>query len=305
MRYPETVEITDVAPRDGLQNDPCEVSTAVRVELIERLADAGLRSIEAGSFVSPKWVPKMADSAEVFARIARRPGVRYTALTPNKRGIVDALAAGADAVNVFSSATEAFSQANTNCTIAEGLERFRPVVEAARAAAVPVHGAITCCLGCPFEGEVAPAQVGAVAGALRDLGCEQIGVADTIGTGTPDVARAAVRAAAEHAPMEDIVLHFHDTYGQALANILACLELGARRIDSSVAGLGGCPYAPGATGNVATEDVVYMLHGMGIETGIDLEKLIDTALFISDAVGRPPVSRVGRAMLARRQRAAA
>lgn len=305
MRYPETVEITDVAPRDGLQNDPCEVPTAVRVELIERLADAGLRSIEAGSFVSPKWVPKMADSAEVFARIARRPGVRYTALTPNKRGIVDALAAGADAVNVFSSATEAFSQANTNCSIAEGLERFRPVVEAARAAGVPVHGAITCCLGCPFEGEVAPAQVGTVAGALRDLGCEQIGVADTIGTGTPDVARAAVRAAAEHAPMEDIVLHFHDTYGQALANILACLELGARRIDSSVAGLGGCPYAPGATGNVATEDVVYMLHGMGIETGIDLEKLIDTALFISDAVGRPPVSRVGRAMLARRQRAAA
>lgn len=305
MPLPSHVEITDVAPRDGLQNDPCEVPTAVRIELVERLAEAGLKSIEAGSFVSPKWVPKMADSAEVFARMRRRPGVRYTALTPNKRGVVDALAAGADAVNVFCSATEAFSQANTNCSIEESLERFVPVIEAARAAGVPVHGAITCCLGCPFEGEVVPAQVAAVARRLRDLGCQEIGVADTIGVGTPEVARAAVRAAAEHVPMDEIVLHFHDTYGQALANILACLELGVRRLDSSTAGLGGCPYAPGATGNVATEDVVYMLHGMGIGTGIDFETLIDTALFISDFLGRPPASRVGRALQAKRQRAAA
>ena len=305
MSLPKYVRIGEAGARDGLQNEKQVVPTAVKVELIERLADAGLPDIEAGSFVSPKWVPQMADSDEVIKRIRRKPGVTYSALVPNMQGYARAQAAGIEEIGIFTAATESFTKANINCTIAESIERFRPVVEAARKDGVRIRAAVSCALGCPFEGEVAPAKVAEVAKMLDDLGVDDVDLADTIGVGTPAKAQRMLAAAAERVPMEKLSIHFHDTYGQALANTLACLELGVAAVDSAVGGLGGCPFAPGATGNVATEDVVYMLHGMGIETGVDLDKLIDAAFFISDHLGRPPVSRVANAMRKRRKPARA
>ena len=305
MALPKYVRIGEAGARDGLQNEKQVVPTAVKVELIERLADAGLPDIESGSFVSPKWVPQMADSDEVIKRIRRKPGVTYGALVPNMQGYARAQAAGIREIGIFTAATESFTKANINCSMAESIERFRPVVEAAKKDGVRIRAAVSCALGCPFEGEVAPAKVADVAKMLDDLGVDDVDLADTIGVGTPAKAQRMLAAAAERVPMEKLSIHFHDTYGQALANTLACLELGVAAVDSAVAGLGGCPFAPGATGNVATEDVVYMLHGMGIETGIDLDKLIDAAFFISDHLGRPPVSRVANAMRKRRKPARA
>jgi isopropylmalate/homocitrate/citramalate synthase len=305
MALPKRVRIGEAGARDGLQNEKQVVPTAVKVELIERLADAGLTDIEAGSFVSPKWVPQMADSDDVIKRIRRKPGVTYGALVPNMQGYARAQAAGIKEIGIFTAATESFTKANINCAIAESIERFRPVVEAAKKDGVRIRAAVSCALGCPFEGEVAPAKVAEVAKLLDDLGVDDVDLADTIGVGTPAKAQRMLAAAAERVPMEKLSIHFHDTYGQALANTLACLELGVAAVDSAVAGLGGCPFAPGATGNVATEDVVYMLHGMGIETGVDLDKLIDAAFFISDHLGRPPVSRVANAMRKRRKPARA
>ncbi len=293
---PQRVRIVDVGPRDGLQNEKAIVPTDVKVALIERLADAGVGNVESTSFVSPKWVPQMADAAEVMARIRRKPGVVYSVLVPNMKGFEGALAARAGEVVVFGAASEAFSQKNINCSIAESIERFRPVVAAARAAGVPVRGAISCALGCPYQGEVAPAAVGYVARLMRDIGVQHVGVADTIGVGTPAAVQRAMAAALAVYPVADVSGHFHDTYGQALANVYACLELGIATFDTSVTGLGGCPYAKGATGNVATEDVVYMLHGLGIETGIDLAKLRAAGRFIAAHLGRPTGSRAGRAL---------
>jgi isopropylmalate/homocitrate/citramalate synthase len=300
MSFPKRVRIGEAGARDGLQNEKQVVPTAVKVELIERLADAGLTDIEAGSFVSPKWVPQMADSDEVIRRIRRKPGVTYGALVPNMQGYARAQAAGIREIGIFTAASESFNKANINCSIAESIERFRPVVEAAKKDGVRIRAAVSCALGCPFEGEVKPAKVAEVAKTLIDLGVDEVDLADTIGVGTPVKARRMLSATLERVPLEKVAIHFHDTYGQALANTLACLELGVTAVDSAVAGLGGCPFAPGATGNVATEDVVYMLHGMGIETGVDLDKLIDAAFFISDHLGRPPVSRVANAMRKRR-----
>ena len=302
MPLPRFVHITDVGPRDGLQNEKQPVPAAVKIELVQRLQAAGLTDIEVTSFVSPKWVPQMADNAEVMRGIARLPGVRYTALVPNMHGLEAALAARADTVVVFGAASEAFSQKNINCSIAESIERFRPVVAAALAAGVAVRGAISCAVGCPYEGAVAPARVAMVAGLMRDIGVQQVGVADTIGVGTPSGVQAAIKAALAHFHSDAVIGHFHDTYGQALANTLAALEMGVWHFDTSVAGLGGCPYAKGATGNVATEDVVYMLHGMGIETGIDLESLVDAGAYISHFLNRPSLSRAATALLAKRQR---
>jgi hydroxymethylglutaryl-CoA lyase len=296
MNFPKRVKIVDVGPRDGLQNEPADITTETKIELVERLADAGLRFIEAGAFVSPKWVPKMADSADVMARIERRPGVVYSVLTPNLKGFEGAVAARADEVAVFGAASEAFSQKNINCSIAESLERFQPVCDAAKAAAIPVRGYISCVLGCPYEGEIAPSAVASVAKTLWDMGCHEISLGDTIGRGTPAKAQAMIAAVADVVPMERIAVHFHDTYGQALANILAVMEQGVAVVDASVSGLGGCPYAKGASGNVATEDVLYMLDGLGIETGIDLGKLVDTGAFISEAIGRASNAKVTRAM---------
>ena len=294
--------MTDVGPRDGLQNEKQAVPAAVKIELVQRLQAAGLKDIEATSFVSPKWVPQMADNAEVMRGIVRKPGVRYAALVPNMQGLEAALAAGVDTVVVFGAASEAFSQRNINCSIAQSIERFRPVVAAALASGVAVRGAVSCALGCPYEGEVAPARVGMVAGLMREIGVQQIGVADTIGVGTPRTVRAAMEAALAHFSLDCVIGHFHDTYGQALANTLAALELGVWHFDTSVAGLGGCPYARGATGNVATEDVVYMLHGMGIDTGIDLDALVDAGAYISSFLQRPTLSRAATALLAKRHR---
>ncbi|AWK85243.1 hydroxymethylglutaryl-CoA lyase [Azospirillum thermophilum] len=295
MKLPTFVRMVDVGPRDGLQNEKTIVPTAVKVELVDRLADAGLPVVEAGSFVSPKWVPQMGDSADVFAGIARKPGVRYAALTPNLKGLEGALAARADEVAVFGAASESFSRKNINCSIAESLERFAPVMEQAKAAGVPVRGYVSCVLGCPYEGEIAPAAVADVAAKLFAMGCYEISLGDTIGTGTPAKAQAMIAAVAEKVPMDRIAVHFHDTYGQALANILAALEMGIAVVDSSVAGLGGCPYAKGASGNVASEDVLYMLNGLGITTGVDLDKLVAAGAFISEAIGRPTASKVARA----------
>ena len=305
MALPKFVRIGEAGARDGLQNEKRVVPTEVKVELIERLADAGLPDIEAGSFVSPKWVPQMADSDEVIKRIKRKPGVTYGALVPNMQGYARAQAAGIKEIGIFTAASESFNKANINCTIAESIERFRPVVEAAKKDGVRIRAAISCALGCPFEGEVPPAKVAEVAKMLDDLGVDDVDLADTIGVGTPVKAQRMLKAVAERVAMEKLSIHFHDTYGQALANTLACLELGVGAVDSAVGGLGGCPFAPGATGNVATEDVVYMLQGMGIETGVDLDKLIDAAFFISDFLGRPPVSRVANAMRKRRKPARA
>nr|WP_295826830.1 hydroxymethylglutaryl-CoA lyase [uncultured Azospirillum sp.] len=295
MQLPKFVRMVEVGPRDGLQNEKSMVPTAVKVELVNRLSDAGLSVVEAASFVSPKWVPQMGDSAEVLAGIARKPGVRYAALTPNLKGLEGALAAKADEVAVFGAASESFSQKNINCSIAESLDRFAPVMEQAKAAGVPVRGYVSCVLGCPYEGEIAPKAVADVAERLFAMGCYEISLGDTIGTGTPTKAQLMIAAVAERVPVEKIAVHFHDTYGQALANILAALQMGVAVVDSSVAGLGGCPYAKGASGNVASEDVLYMLNGLGIETGVDLDKLIAAGAFISDAIGRPTASKVARA----------
>ncbi|QCN98641.1 hydroxymethylglutaryl-CoA lyase [Azospirillum argentinense] len=295
MRLPRSVRMVEVGPRDGLQNEKQIVPTAVKIALVDRLTEAGLTAIEAGSFVSPKWVPQMADTPDVFAGIRRKEGVRYVALTPNAKGLEGALAARADEVAVFAAASESFSQKNINCSIAESLDRFVPVLEQAKAQGVPVRGYVSCVLGCPYEGEIAPAAVAEVAGRLLDMGCYEVSLGDTIGTGTPAKAQAMIAAVADRVPMERLAVHFHDTYGQALANILATLEMGVAVVDSSVAGLGGCPYAKGASGNVASEDVLYMLNGLGVETGVDLDRLVAAGAYISDAIGRPTASKVARA----------
>jgi hydroxymethylglutaryl-CoA lyase len=304
MKLPSRVKLVDVGPRDGLQNEKAPVPAAVKIELVHRLQDAGLTEIEVTSFVSPKWVPQMADNAQVMAGLRRKPGVRYSVLTPNMKGfeaaVAPARALWPDEIVVFGAASEAFSQRNINCSIAESIERFAPVVQAARAAGIHVRGAMSCAVGCPYEGEVAPERVGYLAGLMKGIGVQHIGVADTIGVGTPVKVQRAMEAALRHYDIDEVSGHFHDTYGQALANTLAALEMGVWQFDTSVAGLGGCPYAKGATGNVASEDVVYMLHGMEIETGIDLDKLLDAGKFISDFLDRKPNSRAANAMLNKR-----
>ena len=299
-KLPEFVKIVDVGPRDGLQNEKNHVPAADKIKLVGLLQDAGLREIEVTSFVSPKWVPQMADALEVMAGIARQPGVRYSVLTPNMKGWESAIATRPDEIVVFGAASEAFSQKNINCSIAESIDRFAPVVAAAKAAGVKVRAAISCAVGCPYEGDIAPSRVAMVAKMMRAIGVDHVGVADTIGVGTPLKVRAAMEAALEHFPLAETSGHFHDTYGQALSNIHECLQMGVHTFDTSVSGLGGCPYAKGATGNVATEDVVYLLHGLGIRTGIDLDKLVDAGAFISKAIGKPNGSRVARALLAKR-----
>ena len=300
MNYPSKVKIVDVGPRDGLQNEKSPVPAAVKIELVHRLQDAGLLDIEVTSFVSPKWVPQMADALDVMAGMQRKPGVRYSVLTPNMKGFEAAATAKPDEIVVFAAASEAFSQRNINCSIAESIERFAPVVAAAKAAGIYTRGAISCAVGCPYEGDVAPSQVELVARLMKSIGVEHMGVADTIGVGTPLKVQRAMEAALRHYALEDVSGHFHDTYGQALGNTLISLQMGVWQFDTSIAGLGGCPYAKGATGNVATEDVVYMLHGMGIETGIDLDKLVDAGQFISDFLGRKPNSRAATALLNKR-----
>ena len=307
---PDHVTLVEVGPRDGLQNEAQPVPAAVKVELVHRLQGAGLREIEVTSYVSPKWVPQMADNAQVMAAVQRRPGVRYSVLVPNMLGLQAALAgvqAGAlsanpaagrlDEVVVFGAASQAFSRRNINCSIEESIERFAPVVAAARAAGLKVRAAISCALGCPYQGEVTPDEVEHLVKLFKQIGVHHCGVADTIGVGTPRKVQAVMERALKHYPIDQVSGHFHDTYGQALANILACMQMGLHTFDTSVAGLGGCPYAKGATGNVATEDVVFMLRGMGIATGIDLDKLVDAGGFISGVLGRPPVSRAGKALL--------
>ena len=304
MSYPTRVKLVEVGPRDGLQNEKQPVPAATKIELVHRLQEAGSKEIEVTSFVSPKWVPQMADNAEVMNGITRLPGVRYSVLVPNMKGHEAAVLTRPDEIVVFGAASEAFSQKNINCSIAESIERFAPVVEAARAAGIYVRGAMSCTVGCPYEGDVSPERVEYLARLMKDIGVQHIGVADTIGVGTPIKVRKAMEATLKHFDINDVSGHFHDTYGQALANTLAAVSMGVWQFDTSVAGLGGCPYAKGATGNVATEDVVYMLHGMGIDTGLDLDKLIDAGVFISDALGRPTQSRVAKAMLAKRASAA-
>jgi hydroxymethylglutaryl-CoA lyase len=294
------VKIVEVGPRDGLQNEPGEVPTDMKLELIERLAAAGLASVEATAFVSPKWVPQMADHTEVLERIRRKPGVSYPVLTPNLKGFEAARAAGATEVAIFGAASESFSRRNINCSIAESLDRFRPVAEAAEKNNVKVRGYVSCVLGCPYEGEVSPRQVAEVAGALYDMGCYEVSLGDTIGTGTPGKTKAMIEACTGRIPIEKLAGHYHDTYGQALANIYASLEVGVRTFDASVAGLGGCPYAAGASGTVATEDVVYMLQGLGMQTGVDLDQLVDIGRWISGLLGREPASKVNRAIAAKR-----
>jgi len=295
MSLPTHVRIVEVGPRDGLQNESQPISVADKVQLVDALTAAGLGYIEVGSFVSPKWVPQMAGSAEVFAQIQRKPGVVYGALAPNLRGFEDALAAGVKEVAVFAAASEAFSRRNINCSISESLERFVPIMEAARQQGVTVRGYVSCVLGCPYEGSVAPEQVAAVARELYAMGCYEVSLGDTIGTGTAGATRTMFEVVAKDVPREKLAGHFHDTYGQAVANVYASLQEGIAVFDSSIAGLGGCPYAKGASGNVATEDVLYLLNGLGIETGIDLEALIQAGQQISSVLGRPTGSRVARA----------
>lgn len=290
----EFVRIVEVGPRDGLQNEARSIPVAIRIDLIRRLADAGLGVIEAGSFVSPKWVPQMADTAAVLAGLNRRPGVRYPVLVPNLQGLQQALAAGVDEIAVFTAASDAFTRKNINATVAESLERLQPVIEQARAQSVRVRGYVSTVLGCPYQGEVPVADVVRVSQALIRMGCYEISLGDTIGVGTPRAARDLFRACADVIPADQLAVHFHDTRGTALANIYACLEAGARVVDASVGGLGGCPYARGASGNVATEDLVYLLHGMGLETGVDLVALTRVAQWISEVLGRPVASRQGR-----------
>jgi hydroxymethylglutaryl-CoA lyase len=304
MNLPKRVRIVEVGPRDGLQNEKREVPTEVKLELIERLADAGLPAVEATAFVSPKWIPQMADHTEVLERIRRKPGVDYPVLTPNLKGFEAARAAGATEIAIFGAASEAFSKKNINCSIAESLERFAPVAEAARSANIKVRGYISCVVGCPYEGEIAPQKVGEVAEALFHMGCYEISLGDTIGVGTPAKTQAMIEACAKRVPVAQLAGHYHDTYGQALANIYASLELGVATFDSSVAGLGGCPYAAGASGNVATEDVVYMLDGLGIHTGIDLDRVVSIGQWICSVLGKEPTTKAGRAIAAKRKKAA-
>ena len=304
MTLPTFVKLVDVAPRDGLQNEKQPVSAATKIELVHRLQAAGLKEIEVTSFVSPKWVPQMADNAEVMAGVERKAGVRYSALTPNMKGLEAAMAAPReewpDEIVVFGAATEAFSQKNINCSIAESIERFAPVVAAARENGIYVRGAMSCTVGCPYEGDVAPEAVGRLAGLMQGIGVQHVGVADTIGVGTPLKVQRALEATLQHYALPDVSGHYHDTYGMALANTLAALQMGVWQFDASIAGLGGCPYAKGATGNVATEDVVFMLQEMGIDCGLDLDALIDTGVWISGALGRKTQSRAETALLNKR-----
>ena len=302
---PTKVRIVEMGPRDGLQNEPGTVPTSVKLELIDRLADAGLSAIESTAFVSPKWIPQMADHTEVLKGIRRRPGVTYPVLTPNLKGFEAALAAGATEVAIFGAASESFSKKNINCSIAESLERFQPVAEAAAKNNVRVRGYVSCVVGCPYEGDIAPAKVAEVSKALFDMGCYEVSLGDTIGVGTPRKTQAMIEAVAKVVPVNKLAGHYHDTFGQSLANIYASLELGVATFDSSVAGLGGCPYAAGASGNVATEDVLYMLQGLEIETGIDLDKVAATGEWICAILKREPGSKAGRAIAAKRAKKAA
>ncbi|WFE73141.1 hydroxymethylglutaryl-CoA lyase [Halomonas sp. M1] len=293
---PTSIKLFEMAPRDGLQNEPGTlVPTATKIELIERLANAGLTHIEAASFVSPKWVPQMGDATEVMSGIARKAGVVYSALTPNVKGLEGALAAGVEEVAVFGAASEAFSQKNINCSIAESLERFEPVLARANEAGIRVRGYVSCVLGCPYEGDISPQKVAEVAKALFDMGCYEISLGDTIGVGTPLAAKRMIEATRQQVPIEHLAAHFHDTYGMALANLYAVLEEGVSVIDAATAGLGGCPYAKGASGNVATEDVLYLLEGLGINTGVDLQAVIDTGYWITNELGRKPSAKVALA----------
>jgi hydroxymethylglutaryl-CoA lyase len=298
MTLPRNVRIVEVGARDGLQNEARILPVAVKAELIDRLAGCGLKAIEAAAFVSPKWVPQMADSADLMQTIVRREGVAYPVLVPNLKGLELALASGAKEVAVFGAASESFSQKNINCSIAESFERFREVIDAAKAAEIKVRGYLSCVLGCPFEGEVSLKLVADLTRSLLEMGCYEVSLGDTIGVGTPVKVMALIEAVTRRAPLKKIAGHFHDTYGMAIANIYAALDMGMGVFDASVAGLGGCPYAPGAAGNVATEDVVWLLQGLGIETGIDLRKLADTGTWISRQLGRESSSRVGRALVA-------
>jgi hydroxymethylglutaryl-CoA lyase len=300
MPLPKKARIVEVGPRDGLQNEKRPVATATKIELIGRLADCGLTAIEATAFVSPKWVPQMADAAAVMAGIERRSGVAYPVLVPNQRGLEAALAAGAGEVAVFAAASEAFSRKNINCTIKESLERFKPVLAMAKEARVKVRGYVSCVLGCPYQGEVPPAAVTDVAWALFEMGCYEISLGDTIGRGTPEKTKAMIEQTARRVPLKKLAGHYHDTFGMAIANIYASLQMGVGVFDASVGGLGGCPYANGASGNVATEDVVWLLQGLDIDCGVDLDRLVDTAAWISGQLGRPPGSKVAQAILARR-----
>jgi isopropylmalate/homocitrate/citramalate synthase len=296
MRIPKSVKLVEVGPRDGLQNESASLPTAIKVELIDRLSNTGLKVIEAGSFVSPKSVPQMADTAEILARIQRAPGVSYPVLVPNLKGFEAARAAGAEEVAVFTAASESFVQKNIHCSIGESLERFGAITAAAGAAGIRVRGYISCVLGCPYEGAVPVERVADVAARLLQMGCYEISLGDTIGVGTPVKTQAVLSAVIERVPREKLAVHFHDTYGQALANLLAALEMGIAVADSSVAGLGGCPYAPGASGNVASEDVLYMLDGMGVETGVDLKALAEAGRFIARALMRDPGSKANLAL---------
>jgi len=299
MHLPESVRMVEVGPRDGLQNEAQIVPAAVKIALIERLAASGLASIEAGSFVSPKWIPQMADTAAVLAGLERRAGVSYPVLVPNMQGFAAAKAAHVEEIAIFAAASESFSRRNINCSVAESLQRFAPVAKAAAEHGMRVRGYVSCVVDCPYEGPVAPEATARVAQELLALGCYEISLGDTIGSGTPMRIQAMLAAAMRAVPVEKLAVHFHDTYGQALANILASLDLGVAVVDSSVAGLGGCPYAPGAAGNVASEDVLYMLNGLGIATGVDLVKLAEAGRFISKTLGREPISKVARAMAAK------
>lgn len=301
LMLPKHVTLVDVGPRDGLQNEVQWVPPDAKVALVHGLQAAGLREIEVTSFVSPRWVPQMADNAEVMGQIGRSPGVRYSVLVPNMQGWEAARQTRPDEIVVFAAASEAFSQRNINCSIEDSMFRFEPVVKAARAAGVKVRAAISCALGCPYQGEVSADEVERVARLFKSLGVDHCGVADTIGVGTPRRVQEAMERALRYFPIQEVSGHFHDTYGQALTNIYACLQMGVHVFDTSVAGLGGCPYAKGATGNVATEDVLFMLQGLGVETGIRMDPLIDTVALVSSLLNRPPVSRVGRALLARRE----
>jgi len=300
MTLPSKVKIVEVGPRDGLQNEKTQIDTSIKVGLIDRLTQAGLPVIEATSFVSPKWVPQLSDGADVMARIRRKPETSYPVLVPNLKGFDAAVAAGAQEVAVFAAASESFSQKNTNCSIAASLERFAPVVKAALASGVKVRGYVSCVIACPYEGDIAPGKAAEVSDRLFQMGCYEISLGDTIGVGTPDKTQAMLDAVARRVPLKNLAGHYHDTYGQALANIYASLEMGVAVFDSSVSGLGGCPYAKGATGNVATEDVLFLLDGLGIDTGVSIDGVVDAAAFISGVLGRKPVSRSGNALLAKR-----
>lgn len=296
---PNKVKIVEVGPRDGLQNEATPISVSDKIALIEKLGDAGINYIESGSFVSPKWVPQMATSTEIFEKLNRKNGVTYAALTPNMRGFEGAMAVSADEVAIFGAASESFSQKNINCSIEESLDRFAPIMDAAKNANIKVRGYVSCVLGCPYEGEIAPEQVTKVAEQLYKMGCYEISLGDTIGVGNPASVTKMIQAVSARIPTDKLAVHFHDTYGQALTNIYTALQLGINVIDTAIAGLGGCPYAKGASGNVATEDVVYMLNGLGIETAIDFEKLLKAGWFISEKLGKTPVSKVSNAYLAK------